>query len=212
MGGFMETNVIMKRKLFDSEIAQRSDNWFFSATDLMRAGNRWRVMNGLDHIDMNDWFNLKSTKEFIKTLEDGYGIVKISGRGRGLHTWIHPYLFIDLALSLSPDLKLKVYEWIYDSLIKYRNDSGDSYKKMTGALWLTQDNKSNFSKDITAIANQIKVFCEVTDWQTASEKQLDLRDKIHEYIALLSDIIRDRKNLLDIAFTRAKKEIDKDKS
>ena len=63
---------------------------------------------------------------------------------------------------------------------------------MTGALWNTQDNKSTFAKDIVNIANRIKLFCEVTDWQEASEKQLNLRDKIHEYISLLSDIIRDR--------------------
>jgi hypothetical protein len=107
----------------------------------------------------------------------------------------------------NPELKIKVYSWIYDSLIKYRNNSGDSYKKMTGALWNTQENKSNFSKDIVEIANKIKVECDVTDWQQASEDQLKLRDKIHEYIALLSDIIRNRENLLDISFTRAKQEV-----
>lgn len=205
----METNVIMKRNFMEAEISQRSDNGFFSATDLMRIGNKWRVNNNLQIIDMNDWFNNKGAKEFISLLESEYGKVKISGRGRGIHTWVHPYLFIDMALAINPELKLKVYEWIYDSLIKYRNDSGDSYKKMTGALWNTQENKSTFSKDITAIANKIKLFCEVTDWQEATEKQLNLRDKIHEYISLLSDIIRDRDNLLDISFERAKKEINK---
>ena len=95
----------------------------------MRVGNKWRINNSLQPVDMNDWFNNKSTKEFIITLEKEFGIVKISGRGRGTNTWVHPYLFIDLALALNTELKIKVYAWIYDSLIKYRNDSGDSYKK-----------------------------------------------------------------------------------
>jgi hypothetical protein len=51
------------------------------------------------------------------------------------------------------------------------------------------------------------MFCNVSDWQEANEKQLKLRDKIHEYIALLSDIIRNRENLLEVAFKRAKEEI-----
>jgi hypothetical protein len=41
----METEVIMKRKLFDSEISQKSQSGFFSATDLVNAGNRWRTLN-----------------------------------------------------------------------------------------------------------------------------------------------------------------------
>jgi hypothetical protein len=200
----------MKRELFGKEISQRSDNGFFSATDLMKIGNLWRLQKDLPMLNLNEWFRTKGTMEFISSLQKEYGEIKIKSKGKNKHTWIHPFLFIDLALVINPELKIRVYEWIYDSLIKYRNDSGDSYKKMTGALWLTQDNKSNFTKDIVEIANRIRLFCEVVDWQEASEKQLKLRDKIHEYIALLSDIIRDRENLLDVAFSRAKKEIEKE--
>lgn len=203
----METAVIMKRKLFDCDISQNSKTGFFSATDLVRAGNRWRMLNKLERFDMNDFFNLKSTKIFISALEKEFGVVKISGRGRGIHTWIHPYLFIDMALAINPELKLKVYEWIYDSLIKYRNESGDSYKKMTGALWISQSNKSLFTKEIVDIANRIKIECNVDNWQEATEEQLKLRDKIHEYIAVFSDIIRERNNLLDVAIKKAKDEV-----
>lgn len=204
----MKTNVLMKRNFMGSEIEQRSDNGFFSATDLVRIGNKWRASKDLDLFNMSEWLRQKNTKEFISTLEnDLKELCIISGKGRGNKTWVHPYLFIDMALAINNELKLKVYAWIYDSLIKYRNNSGDSYKKMTGALWNTQENKSNFSKDIQVIAFHIKKACEVDDWETASEEQLKLRDKIHEYIALLSDIIRDRSNLLDIAITKAREEV-----
>jgi len=201
----METAVIMKRKLFDCEISQNSKTEFFSATDLMRAGNKWRILNLLSPLDMGDFFNLKSTKEFINELEKKYGVVKISGRGRGKHTWIHPYLFLDLALALNPKLKIDVYSWLFDYLIKYRNDSGDSYKKMCGALYITTSNKSNFSKDIVEIANKIKIECDVIDWQEANENQLKKRDKIHEYVSLLADIIRDKDKLLEMAIIKANK-------
>ena len=84
--------------------------------------------------------------EFITELEESIdGKAKISGRGRGNHTWVHPYLFIDLALAINPKLKLEVYRWIQDYLLKYRNKSGDSYKRMTGALYERASNKSKFS-------------------------------------------------------------------
>lgn len=203
----MKTSVLMKRELFGREISQNSKNEFFSATDLMKAGNKWRIENDLSPISFNDWYNTKSTQDFVKELESQYGTIRISGRGRGVHTWVHPYLFIDLALSINPKLKIVVYSWLYDNLIQYRNDSGDSYKKMCGALYNTVSNKSTFPRLIVDIANKIKAECGVTDWQEASEKQLKLRDKIHEYIAVLSDVLKNIPNIVDVATKKARQEL-----
>jgi hypothetical protein len=203
----MKTRVIMKRELFNYEISQDSKTGYFSATDLVKAGNAWRVSNDKEMFNLKNWVHTKGTQEFIKELEGVYGQAKINSKGKNSHTWVHPYLFIDLALAISPKLKLEVYSWLKDELLKYRNDSGDSYKKMTGALYISISNKSNFKNVIASVASRIKKECEVTGWETATEKQLKLRDKIHEYIALLSDILKDLDNLLDISIERAKKEI-----
>lgn len=185
----MKTEVVMRRELFGREISQKSHSEFFSATDLVKAGNIWRITNGMQPFEMNDWFNLKSTKEFIARLQEKYGVVKISGRGRGVHTWIHPFLFIDMALAISPDLKIEVYSWLYDHLLKYRNESGDSYKKMSGAIMISCTNKSDVQKTIIRAAETIKTEIGVKDWQGATEKQLKTRDRIHENIALLCDVL-----------------------
>jgi len=204
----MVTNVCMKRKIFDSEIKQRSDNGYFSATDLVKAGNKWRILNGLSPFKMSEWLRNKSTIDFIETLKEvESNDIIITGKGRGNNTWIHPYLFIDMALAINPKLKIEVYSWLYDNLINYRNDSGDSYKKMTGALWITQENKSNFKICISNIANEIKIECDVKNWQEATEYQLQLRDKIHEYVAQFSDIIRDRDTLIRVSIKKAKEQI-----
>lgn len=77
------------------------------------------------------WCKNKSTIEFIETLEKEIGTKAIIvGRGSKAENWVHPFIFIDLALAISPVLKVKVYRWVYDNLIKYRNDSGDSYKNV----------------------------------------------------------------------------------
>jgi len=200
----MITEVIMKRELFGNEISQSSKNEFFSATDLVRAGNQWRILNKLEPFKMSEWLQTKNAKEFISELEKEYGKVVISGKGRGHHTWVHPFIFIDMALAISPTLKIEVYKWIYDHLIKYRNTSGDSYKKMSGALYLSMNNKSEFKDRLIEFAKKIKIECGVKDWETASEEQLKLRDRIHENISLLSDILREKNNLLNISIKKAK--------
>lgn len=185
----MITEVVVKRELFGCQIGQKSKSEFLCATDLERAGNAWRVTQGMGLFRMKDWLNLKSTKELIGMLEARYGKVLISGRGRGYKTWMHPFLFIDMSLAISPKLKIEVYEWLYDHLLRYRNESGDSYKKMSGALFNAYGNKSEFPKFIQITARRIRLSCGIDDWNETDEVKLKLRDKIHENIALLSDLL-----------------------
>ena len=199
----METEVIMKRTLFDGEIQQKSKSEFFSATDLVRSGNSWRLKREMPAFDYQQWLNTKSTKEFIASIEKKFGKALISGRGRGKHTWVHPYIFIDLALAISPELKIEVYSWIHDLLLRYRNDSGDSFKKMSGALYLNCSNKSNWHRGIKITCNMIQKACGVDDWQKATQEQLKLRDKIHENIALLCDVLRDNNQAIKIGINKA---------
>ncbi len=185
----MKTEVIMKRELFGCNIKQKSKSEFLSATDLVMAGNKWRIENDLGVFDMKQWFQQKGVKEFISELEKKHGKVKISGRGRGVNTWVHPFLFIDMALAISPKFKVEVYSWLYDHLLAYRNESGDSYKKMAGALYDNQNNKSAFPSYIVSVAESIKKNCAVDSWEDATEAELKTRDRIHENIALLCDIV-----------------------
>uniref|UniRef100_A0A6M3L074 Putative KilA-N domain-containing protein n=1 Tax=viral metagenome TaxID=1070528 RepID=A0A6M3L074_9ZZZZ len=200
----MKTEVIMKRELFGEEVSQQSKTEFFSATDLVRAGNVWRRANGYGDFNITAWWNRKDTTEFIKELEKKYGKVFSKGRGHGNHTWVHPLLFIDIALSISPKLKIEVYEWLFDHLIRFRNESGDSYKKMCGALWVRATNKKNFTDDIKKVANIIKIECNVKDWQQASEAQLKMRDRMHENIALLADVLNNNREAIRIGIQKSK--------
>ncbi len=200
----METEIVMKRDLWGMEIRQKSKTEFFCASDLVNAGNRWRLTNGKSVFNYSMWLKNDNTQTFIEELEKEFGKVIIKGNAKNSPSWVHPFLAIDLALAISPELKIAAYKWLYDSLLKYRNQSGDSYKKMCGALFLTQTNKVNFTRDIQEIAQKIKVECGVTDWQAATEKQLLLRDRIHENISLLSDIVKDRDALFNVSVKKAK--------
>lgn len=188
----MTTQVIMKRELFGSEIRQQSKTEFFSATDLVNAGNKWRRDNKLNDFNLYQYLKSKSTVEFIKELEKKYEQkVLISSKGRNGSTWVHPLLFIDIALAINPKLKIEVYEWIFDNLIKFRNDSGDSYKEMAAALYIRYNNKREFPTYLSKVAMYIKSQVGVEDWQTATEEQLKKRDKIHDSIKLLCNVLQD---------------------
>lgn len=187
----MQTEVIMKRELFGCQISQKSKTEFFSATDLVKAGNKWRVINDMSIFNFSQYLNTQQAKDFIKSIEEKYQIKAICKSGKkGTHTWVHPLLFIDIALAINPKLKIEVYEWLFDNLIKFRNDSGVSYKRMCGTLYAKTTQKTKFHDYISNIADKIKLACNVkNDWQEATEEQLKLRDKIQDNISLLCEVL-----------------------
>ena len=201
----MKTAVVMRRALLGGEISQNSKTEMLSATDLAKVGNKWRISNGLEPFRMKSWLNNKGTKEFIAELEARYGEVKKNARGKGSHTWMHPLLFIDMALAISPKIKIETYEWMFDQLIKSRNESGDSYKAMCGAMYVRARSKTNFYQYVQEVARKIKQACQVTDWNSATEAQLKLRDKLHNDIALLADVLNNNDEAVRLAIIKAVK-------
>jgi hypothetical protein len=185
----MKTQVLMKRELFGVEISQQSKTEFFSVTELVKAGNKYRIENDLSLFDYSSYIKTKGFIEFKEELQKKYGNVLISGKGRGSNSWAHPLLFIDIALAINPKLKVEVYEWLFDNLIKFRNDSGDSYKEMAAAIYLRYQNKREYPNYIQKVASFIKSELKVNDWQTATELQLKKRDLIHNSIRLLCNVL-----------------------
>ena len=185
----METQVIMKRQLFSGKISQQSKTGFFNATELAQIGSEWRRAQGHTPFNLSQFLKTDSTCSFIHELENKYGDALAVTRGRNGGTWVHPLLFIDIALAINPKLKVEVYEWLFDNLIKFRNDSGDSYKEMAAAIWTRFVNKREFPKYMVRVANYIKKSCEVPDWQTATENQLKQREKIHNSIKTLTNVL-----------------------
>jgi hypothetical protein len=74
---------------------------------------------------------------------------------------------------------------------------------MAGALYANASNKSNFHRGMSLTARYIKNACNVKDWQEATEDQLKLRDRIHENIALLCDVLKDNNQAIRIGINKA---------
>ena len=200
----METEVIMKRELFGQLISQKSKSEFFSATDLVKAGNLWRLSNGYAIFNLSQYLHGSKSAEFVVEMEAKYGKCVISGRGAGAATWVHPLIFIDIALAINPKLKIEAYEWLFDNLIRFRNDSGDSYKGMAAALYTRCNNTREFQTLIHNTANLIKHSLQVVDWNLATEQQLRKRDLIHNSIRLLCRVLKDVDAIVRLAIEENK--------
>jgi hypothetical protein len=74
---------------------------------------------------------------------------------------------------------------------------------MAGALYVNCSNKANYHKGMSTTAKWIKNACRVKNWQKATEDQLKLRDRIHENIALLCDVLRDNGQAIKLGIQKA---------
>ena len=190
----METAVIMKRDLNGFKIRQNSKTGLFSATDLLEIYN----LNAKKKKRIQSYMVLKSTLEFKDALiedlnsiskdsseldlEQEQAIIKTSaGRVNG-GTWMHPYLFVDFAMWLSPEFKLTCIKWVYDNLIINRNQAGDYYKELSAAI----KEKYNYSDPFVyqreaRLLNKL-AFGTVESGvrQLATAEQLDLLNKLQK--------------------------------
>lgn len=128
----------------DYDVLQRTSDGYFNATSIVK---QWNTVvndkpqkNGVyKEKDLEDYFNNKSTKEFIATIanrEDlsGRNEVVSTKRGKNGGTWVHPLLFIDLGMWINPDFKYDMLKFVQDELIHLRNLAGDNYPVLTAAL------------------------------------------------------------------------------
>lgn len=130
----MKTNVPMIR---DEAFVQRTKDYYFNATFLIK---KWNERNPDKEKQLAQFFATKETKQYIEQLKkEGIEIPYIAGRGKGNNagTWVHPNLFVDLAMWVSIEFKSKVLSYVVDQLIKMRCDAGDYHKEMCATIMST---------------------------------------------------------------------------
>jgi hypothetical protein len=199
----MKTEVIMRIWLLNEIVEQKSKSWFFCATDIINIWNKIRRKEWLLDFNFSQFINWLWVKEFINELKLQYWEVIIKWwRWRNSKTWVHPLLFIDIALALSPKFKIEVYKWLEDNLLRFRNENWDNYKLMSWWLWINTKDKTRFWEEIKNIVNNIKIICGVQNWELANEDQLKKRDNIQRDISLACDIFSDNKKATDFVFNK----------
>lgn len=101
---------------------------------------------------------------------------------------MHPYLFIDFAMWLNPSFKYDVIQFVYDQLLKTRNEAGDFYKGLMSAIRIFEPS----SRDYILIAKALNyiVFREHKRniRQSATREQLEHLSDLQKQLAFAIDM------------------------
>ncbi len=173
----------MKREFLGGEIRQNHLTGFFCINDITKIGNAYRKNSGLPVAKWVKYKDSKKSKEFFISLMNSEETAEIitAQRGKGGLTWVHPLVFFDYAMWLSPDFKVAVYKWLYDNLVVFRDDSGNSYKEMSKVLFETQGYEpAKGAVIVSSLARAIKRDLQWHDWDKATPELLKKRDSIHK--------------------------------
>lgn len=188
----------MQRDLNGMIVRQNHKNGMFNANDLLEIYNS---KNPNAQKRMDKYVNTKTTKEYIsviceqlaknsnttKTGElefplalavDESEVIKTSrGRVNG-GTWMHPYLFLDFAMWLSPEFKYQCMVWLHDQLIKFRDEAGDTFKEVN--LALGPDRQIVYIEEARMINELVFGSAKGGQRNRATEEQLELLQKLQK--------------------------------
>ena len=175
----MKTSVTMKRKMGIFDVFQRTSDGMFNATELLKQWNlNTQNYGDLKKKDMDDYLSIKSTKEFINTIMNEENLhttkmVYLSSRGKyNGGTWMHPLLFIDFAMWINPTFKYAALKFVYDQMIKYRNEAGDAYRELGSSVQKIVP-RNSMKKDMKKIG-------EALNWVIFNNHTQGMRNKVGE--------------------------------
>lgn len=145
----MKTNVTLTRKMGEFDVLQRTSDGYFDANALLQ---QWNNTPGNPQRQMTRFLEQEQTKAFLEALREeisqstekykpdielfikGKATTGKDGTRIAAKVWMHPYLFLKFAMWINPRFEVKVIKFVYDELIKYRNDAGDAYVEMSCAV------------------------------------------------------------------------------
>lgn len=182
----MKTNQILQRDFFGGIVKQEHLTGFFCINDLTIIANKYRKNQGLPEGRFDKYKDSKASKEFFLALmkqEDKADIIRTK-RGKGGDTWVHPLVLMDYMMWLSPDFKVKAYQWLYDNLTVFRDERGESYKKLSSIIQ-HKVKASTVGLVMSQIAINIKSVLNVEDWNKTTPEKLKQSDEIHKNLGML---------------------------
>lgn len=148
----MKTNQMMKRRMGNFEVIQRTGDGYFNATLLLRQWNesvKSAAVNSTEEKErrLDKFWDITNLDQLMAEIAENelnfkspnFGELKnvLSKTSKGKKnggTWMHPVLFIKFAMYLSPRFEYHVLKFVSDEMIKYRNEAGDAYNKLGSAV------------------------------------------------------------------------------
>jgi len=221
----MKTNQQMLVKIGSHALPIEHKTMIGSLTDVWKIGNSYRISNGLNPLDLNNFLRSPETLEFIRAIESDLGIASKcvesthlkngvvptikstlikTKRGKGGGTWAHLYILLDAAGRLDAKFRLEMYKTFIESkILQWRDDGGDLFIGLNAAIdaYLTIADYDKVQAYIDcAIALKVKIKPDGNNWNTANYLQLKQRaDYEQQLINLLRlRVVTDFNHLLQL--------------
>jgi hypothetical protein len=168
-------------------------------SDLLRAGNAWRVMRGMSALQLNNFVTSPTTAAYVEAASRLWELpqesfLTVKGRGRNSRTWGHISVAVLLAEQMSPDFHAMVHKtFIEGKLLEFRNMGGDEFKALNRAIdkhLPASEGKTNLGKYINT-AKMIKERCQLPEehgWNdtqanaATTQMRYNLENKMVDYL------------------------------
>ena len=146
--------------------------------------------------------NIGPTKDLVKVIMakenilDSRIIVNTT-RGKYGGTWLHPVMFIDFCMWINPSFKYDVIKFVYDRMIEFRNNAGDAYKDLGGAIQIIVS--SSF------MPTAMKKIGEAINWIVFNKHEKALRNKYgnERQMRALFDLEKETAMLINKGFIKS---------
>ena len=171
----------------DLEVYENIEDSNSSESDELELGKQ---IGQLQH-----YWNSPKTIALMTVIAEEEGLnedqIKTSKRGKYGGTWVHPLIFVDFLMWISPEFHYAGLKLIYDNVIKYRDAGGNSFKKVNAALLDNGYIKSGF--EYSQLAKEVGQRCNAPtliedkpngkqkikyDWNSARQDILERRDEL----------------------------------
>ena len=191
----MKTNIIMKstedRNLFGHIIRQETKTGFLNLSDLQQCFEDVRIKKGWTNkhlpelmsrrenieriyyilekqnnitIDLPTFIEIVENKGIATTLKS-FGEYRTSGARHTKTTWINPYIWVLLALEMSPEFYGNAVYWVADKLILNRIEAGNLYRSLSSSI-------SKFNPD----ANQYMLLAKALNYVIFNKHEAGIRN------------------------------------
>lgn len=222
----MKTNVVLSsqdRVLYNITIRQETKTGFLNLSDLQEAYTQARVKHGwmaknvseiltgkenveriyyllkkqdVINIDFSIFMEMVEKETLVKVLKE-VGAYRTTGARKSRTTWANPYIWVLLAMELSPKFYAEAVTWLTDKLLISRIEAGNFYKALAKALGTFEN------PDYPAIAKALNYIVfgkhETGIRNSASEAQLKQLTDIESKMAFAIDMgyIKTQEDLLE---------------
>lgn len=157
----------MNVDLFGNKVLCETEGFMVSLNDMERAGNAWRLSNGMPAYQLGAFLASKTLKEYLDAAAEVWekpveSFLKKAGKGKTSRTMGHISIAVLLAEQMSPRFHAQVHKtFIEGKILEFREMGGTEFVNLNIAIdeYLPgregKDNKGIYIQVATRLRNKI---------------------------------------------------------